>query len=92
MFNHLENYETRFLQKVNRVFVVAVLVLLSFFSLPTLATLPVAQLAKSVVMGTNHSDLFGVAVDISKNIYAAGYITGSGTYGFGNDITVLRFS
>ncbi len=47
-----------------------------------------AQWARSVVSGSLSSSFGSVAVDDSGNIYAAGYISGNNSYGFGNDVTV----
>jgi hypothetical protein len=45
-----------------------------------------AQWAQTVT-GTLASVLEGVTIDSSGNTYAVGYITGTGSYGFGNGIT-----
>lgn len=45
-----------------------------------------AQWATSTT-GDNSSDFNSVAVDSSGNIYAAGYIQGTSTYDFGNNVT-----
>lgn len=46
-----------------------------------------AQWAKTVSSGTNVSYFNSVAADSTGSIYAAGYIAGTGTFDFGNNIT-----
>jgi hypothetical protein len=46
-----------------------------------------AQWAQTVSTGTSSSSFSSVAADASGNIYAAGYVNGSGTYTFGAGIT-----
>jgi hypothetical protein len=47
-----------------------------------------AQWAKSTIKGPDYSDFYGTAVDPSGNVYAVGYIGGTGQYDFGNSVTV----
>jgi len=47
-----------------------------------------AQWASSTVVAPDESRFSGVAIDSSGNSYAAGYVTGTGTYNFGNSVTV----
>ena len=47
----------------------------------------IAQWAKTIVAGTSDSSFSSVTVDSSGNIYAAGYIKGTGSYDFGNGKT-----
>jgi hypothetical protein len=50
----------------------------------------VAQWAKSTAVGAPSFSIFsGVSVDASGNAYAAGFITGTGSYDFGNGVTVV---
>jgi hypothetical protein len=61
-----------------------------------------AQWAKSVTDGPNNSVFNSVAVDSAGNIYAAGWITGTGTYNFdgatatgtygGNNIVLVKYN
>jgi len=46
-----------------------------------------AQWAKTVAVGTNHSDFKSVTTDSNGNIYASGFMDGTGTYNFGNGVT-----
>ena len=46
-----------------------------------------AQWAQTLTAGTGDAFFNGVAVDSSGNVYAAGYSSGTGTYGFGNGKT-----
>lgn len=48
----------------------------------------VAQWAQTVTAGSPSSGFAAVAVDPAGNVYAAGSITGTGTYDFGNGVTV----
>jgi hypothetical protein len=48
----------------------------------------VAQWAVSTASGLNNSVFSSITIDSDKNIYAAGYIIGTGTYNFGNGVTV----
>jgi len=43
--------------------------------------------AITVVVGPNSSEILDVTTDSSGNIFAAGYISGTGTYDFGNSVT-----
>ncbi|MCW7469578.1 autotransporter outer membrane beta-barrel domain-containing protein [Leptospira kanakyensis] len=43
--------------------------------------------AKSIVSTTNSTNFSTVAVDSLGNVYAAGFLTGSGTYSFGNGVS-----
>jgi len=47
-----------------------------------------AQWAKTVSSGSSYSQFSAVAADSSGNVYAVGYIDGSSTFGFGNNVTV----
>jgi uncharacterized protein YjdB len=46
-----------------------------------------AQWAKSVSSSASDSSFSSVVIDVSENLYAGGYIQGSGTHGFGNGVT-----
>jgi uncharacterized protein (DUF2147 family) len=46
-----------------------------------------AQWARTVSTGAAESTFFGVAIDKAGNVYAAGRITGTGTYTFGTGVT-----
>lgn len=46
-----------------------------------------AQWAKTVTGGSNNSKFNSVSIDSSGNIYAAGYITGTETFNFGDGVT-----
>jgi hypothetical protein len=46
-----------------------------------------AQWAQTVTAGSNESEFNSVSVAPDGTVYAAGYITGTGTYSFGNGIT-----
>ncbi len=46
-----------------------------------------AQYAESVLGGSNDSIYNGVAVGLDGAVYAAGYISGTGIYDFGNSVT-----
>ena len=46
-----------------------------------------AQWAKTLTSGTSYSQFYGIAVDGSGNLYAAGTLSGSGTFNFGNSVT-----
>lgn len=47
-----------------------------------------AQWAQTVTQGSPESSFSSVAVDSEGNAYAAGSIAGTGTYGFGNGVTI----
>ncbi len=47
----------------------------------------VAQWARTVTAGNSDSQFSGVSVASDGSIYAAGYISGTGTYNFGNSVT-----
>ncbi len=47
----------------------------------------VTQWAKTTTSGSWDSTFNSIAIDSSDNIYTAGHITGSSTFGFGNSIT-----
>jgi hypothetical protein len=47
----------------------------------------VAQWAQTVTAGSNESEFYSVSVASDGSVYAAGYITGTGTYNFGNSVT-----
>jgi hypothetical protein len=47
-----------------------------------------AQWARSVAAGTDRSAFHSVATDNEGNVYAAGFQVGTGTYNYGNGITV----
>lgn len=47
-----------------------------------------ARWAQAVQTAEDDSEFQGVAVDSSGTIVAAGYLTGSGSFGFGNDVEV----
>jgi hypothetical protein len=47
----------------------------------------VAQWAPTVSAGTLASSFNSVAIDVDRNVYGAGYITGTGTYNFGGTVT-----
>jgi uncharacterized repeat protein (TIGR02543 family) len=47
----------------------------------------IAQWAKTATSGANQSVYNSVTTDVSGNVYAAGYIMGTGSYGFGNGVT-----
>jgi len=46
-----------------------------------------AQWAQTVAAGTNESEFYGVSVGSDGSVYAAGYMTGTGIYNFGNGVT-----
>jgi len=46
-----------------------------------------AQWARSLVSGSAKAQFTSVSVDRSGNIYTAGYISGTGAYDFGNNVT-----
>lgn len=46
-----------------------------------------AQWAETVTAGNNYSYFYSVAAAPDGSVYAAGYIAGSGLYGFGNSVT-----
>jgi hypothetical protein len=47
-----------------------------------------AQWAKTVTAGSDESGFYSVAAASDGSVYAAGYVTGTGTYNFGNSKTV----
>ena len=47
----------------------------------------VAQWAQTVTAGSRSSDFNSVSVASDGSVYAAGYISGTGTYNFGNSVT-----
>ena len=51
-----------------------------------------AQWARTVTTGDNISSFNGVSVAVDGSVYAAGYITGTGSYGFGNSVTAAGTS
>jgi hypothetical protein len=51
-----------------------------------------AQWAQTVASGSSYSQFNAVATDSSGNVYAAGQINGTGTFGFGNSITAAGAS
>lgn len=48
----------------------------------------VAQWARTLTSGTGGATFFEAATDSAGNLYAVGATTGSGTFGFGNSVTV----
>jgi len=48
----------------------------------------IAQWARSISTGNNHSRFLSVTVDNNGNIYVAGYQTGNGTYNYGNGVSI----
>jgi hypothetical protein len=46
-----------------------------------------AQWAQTAVEGNGDSVFYGVSVAPDNTVYGAGYISGTGTYNFGNDVT-----
>jgi len=46
-----------------------------------------AQWAQTVTAGSNESEFSSVSVASDGTVYAVGYITGNGTYNFGNGVT-----
>jgi outer membrane protein assembly factor BamB len=48
-----------------------------------------AQWAQTVTSGSHISNYYSIATDASGNVYAAGTISGTGSYGFGNGITAV---
>jgi hypothetical protein len=48
----------------------------------------IAEWAKSTSSGSAATEFKSIAVDGSGNIYAVGYLTGNGSFGFGNGVTV----
>jgi hypothetical protein len=40
-----------------------------------------------VTSGSSTSYFYSVAIDISGNVYATGYISGTGSFGFGYSVT-----
>jgi len=46
-----------------------------------------AQWAQTTVGGNDDSIFYGVSVAPDNTVYGAGYISGTGTYNFGNDVT-----
>lgn len=55
-------------------------------------TLQIAQWAQTLSSGTSDASLGGVTIDSAGNLYAVGYTTGTGTYGFGNGVTATGTS
>ncbi len=51
-----------------------------------------AQWAHAVTAGKEYSEFYSVDVDGSGNIYAAGYIFGTGTYTFGSGVSAAGTS
>lgn len=47
-----------------------------------------AQWAKTTISGANSSSFTGIKIDSSGNIYISGSISGTGTFNFGNSVTV----
>jgi hypothetical protein len=48
----------------------------------------VAQWAQTMTAGSDQSSFGSVSVAFDGSVYAAGYMTGTGTYNFGNSVTV----
>lgn len=44
--------------------------------------------AQTTSSGADDSEFSSVAVDVSGNVYAAGYVTGTGDFGFGNKVAI----
>ena len=52
----------------------------------------VAQWAQTVTAGSSYSRFNSVSVASDGSVYAAGYISGTGTYNFGNSVTAAGTS
>ena len=60
-----------------------------FTSCPSISTSPGgAQWAQTVISGAGASQFNAIAVDSADDIYAAGYVSGTGQYDFGNSVTL----
>jgi hypothetical protein len=56
------------------------------------SSLGAAQWAQTLTSGTVGAQFSGVAIDSSSNLYAVGYISGTGSYGFGGAVTAIGTS